>query len=102
MMFFKKRKADTFYILDLDKHPIYPLTIIQDRYNGIYSGGKFTAWNLYPNELPDEVFSDDVTCRCFWADQEITIGRGNTPDEALAMLAVSLEREKRFWGKNEE
>lgn len=95
-MFFKKRKTDTFYILDLDKHPIYPLTIIQDRYNGIYSGGKFTAWNLYPDELPEEAFGDDVTCRCFWADQEIMVGRGDTPDEALAMLAVSLEQKKRL------
>lgn len=94
-MFFKKRKADTFYILDLDKHPIYPLTIIQDRYNGIYSGGKFTAWNLCPDELPGGATADDVTCRMFWDDPEIAVGRGSTPNEALFDLAIALEREKR-------
>ena len=25
---------------------IYPLTIINDRYAGTYSGGIFTAWNM--------------------------------------------------------
>lgn len=29
----------------------YPLTIIADRYNGTYSGGRFTAWNMdYDNK----------------------------------------------------
>ena len=94
-MFFKrKNESDYFYVIDLDKHPIYPLTIIQDRYNGIYSGGKFTAWNLYPDELPEEVFGDDVTCRCFWDDIEIAVGRGSTPTEALFDLVIALEHEK--------
>lgn len=94
MLFSKKPVADVVKVVNLDKHPIYPLTIVQDRYNGIYSGGKFTAWNLYPDELPEEAFGDDVTCRCFWADQEIAVGRGSTPNEALFDLAIALEHEK--------
>lgn len=27
---------------------IYPLTIVKDRYTGVYSGGIYTAWKLSP------------------------------------------------------
>jgi hypothetical protein len=81
-------------VIDLDRRPIYPLTIVQDRYNGIYSGAKFTAWNMYPYELPIGATGDDVTCREFWDNTEIPVGLGNTPNDALFSLATILELEK--------
>ena len=45
---------------------IFPLTVVSDRYGGTYSGGNYTAWNLYPDEIPLEINGDDVTCHDFW------------------------------------
>lgn len=45
---------------------MYPLSIIEDRFTGSYSGGKFTAWHAEANEIPSDVFSDDVICSVFW------------------------------------
>lgn len=70
---------------------IYPLTIINDRYTGTYSGGEFTAWNMDYSEIPTEPAEDDVTCMWFWSDTEIPIGRGKTPQEAVDDLRRRLE-----------
>lgn len=37
---------------DKIKLELYPLTIIKDRYSGVYSGGKWLAFNLDPEEIP--------------------------------------------------
>ena len=47
------------------KYP-YPLTVVMDRYSGIYSGGYFTAWNKYSDEVPEEIHSDDCATATFW------------------------------------
>lgn len=77
------------------KYP-YPLTIVFDRYNGVYSGGKFTAWNKSFDEVPIEIEEDDVTCREFWNKHEESngiVGLGETPEEAVNDLIARLERE---------
>lgn len=61
----------------------YPLTIIFDRYGGTYSGGKFTAFNIYPDKVPCDIYSDDVTCSNFWKNYKGVVGIGNTPNEAI-------------------
>ena len=62
---------------------IYPLTIIADRYCGLYSGAKFLAFNCFPNELPEGFDSDDNTeCSEFWTNNKEPIGLGCTPNEA--------------------
>lgn len=38
---------------------IYPLTVIYDRYNGSYSGGKYVVFNLESLDIPKEIFGDD-------------------------------------------
>lgn len=35
---------------------IYPLTIIRDRYNDVYSGGKYLAFNLDADEIPTAIW----------------------------------------------
>jgi hypothetical protein len=69
---------------------LYPVTIIQDRYTGTYSGGRWLAFNLDPVDLPDGPFSDDVTCFNFWTETQMVIGIGDTPDEALESLKSKL------------
>lgn len=76
---------------------VYPLTIICDRYTGVYSGGLYTAWNLNHRDIPDFVDGDDVTCMCGWyelskraAKDRIPVGIGATPDAALEDLKRKL------------
>ena len=72
----------------------YPLTICFDRYSGTYSGGEFTAWNLDADDVPEEIHSDDVTCSLFWDKNEIPVGTGYTPEEAIKNLICILRKEK--------
>lgn len=68
---------------------LYPITIIKDRYSGTYSGAKWLAFNMYPEDLEHlDISADDISCHEFWIDAAnyITIGKGSTPDEALADL----------------
>ena len=69
---------------------IYPLTIVLDRYNGTYSGGKYTAWNLCPDEVPEDISLDDVSVRDFFQECNIPYGIGSTPNEAITDLATKL------------
>lgn len=68
---------------------IYPLTIILDRYNGIYSGGKFTAWNKDFDQIDERVNGDDVSCNDFFSDND-EYGRGDTIEEAISDLSRKL------------
>ena len=74
---------------------VYPVTIVEDRYNGTYSGGRYTAWNLSPWEIPDDAFGDDTSCMFFWEDNEkyneFTVGLGDTPNEAERDLIRKME-----------
>jgi len=68
---------------------IYPLTIIADRYSGVYSGGEYTAWPGDEEDIPDEVSMDDVTCAHEWGvikSERQHVGIGCTPSVALVDL----------------
>ncbi len=70
---------------------IYPLTIVADRYTGVYSGGAYLAFNLDADEVPEEIYYDDCGCHYFWTHNEIVCGKGRTVSEALADLYVKLK-----------
>ena len=73
---------------------IYPLTVVRDRYTGSYSGGRFTAWNVDVEDVPEDINEDDVTCYEFWWGDEskkYAIGKGRTPNEAIKDLAKVLK-----------
>ena len=75
---------------------LYPLTIVMDRYTGVYSGGKFTAWNLDPDEIPEDICADDNSASEFFNDiryrsRYYTYGIGETPDEAAMDLYVKIK-----------
>jgi len=69
----------------------YPITIIADRYSGIYSGGLFMCWPLDYYEIPVEPDASDVPCANFWETYDKNlVGFGDTPDEALQDLRCKL------------
>jgi len=68
---------------------IYPLVVVLDRYNGTYSGGKWTAWNL--SYVPSKIDADDVECADFFSENTIVYGRGETPQEAIDDLKMILD-----------
>lgn len=69
---------------------IFPLTIVADRYGGVYSGGEFTAWNVDASDLYDlyEVDSDDHSY--FDGLPKGTYGKGSTPEAAWSDLFAQL------------
>lgn len=78
---------------------IYPLTIVADRYGGVYSGGKFLAFNCLPNEVPEDIDEDFPHCRNFWMSRrtlfepKIAIGEGQTIEEAVGNLYTQIKKE---------
>lgn len=80
---------------------VYPLTIIKDRYSGIYSGGVYTAWNKEADEIPIQIYCDDITCCNFWVDNKEIVGLGLTPNLAEENLRRKLELTNERGGSNE-
>lgn len=83
--------------IDIDEDECWVIngvTIIADRYNGTWSGGKFTAWNMPLCKIPYEVVDNDVPCREFWylTAKEYLIGIGDTVQEAYDDLVKKLKR----------
>lgn len=92
-----KRKAGS---LEAVCEEIYPLTIIIDRYNGAYSGGKVTAWNCRSDYVPSEISDDDCSCYDIWSDlretgnyRGVKFGVGNTVIGAVEDLYKKLKNE---------
>ncbi len=71
---------------------IYPLTIIRDRYTGTYSGGKFTAFNCEPEEIPEGIFGEDTIAAYTWSDihKRNEVGIGDTIQQAVEDLYSKL------------
>lgn len=67
---------------------VYPVTIVMDRYDGAYSGARWTAWNLY--EPPHGCLDGDVECAEFWGGLDIPVGKGQSPAEAYENLVEAL------------
>lgn len=84
-------------IPDKELPDIYPLTVVNDRYNGTYSGGEYTAWACYPEGIPEAVFGDDTSCWDYFRITRDIYGRGNTPNEAI----IDLEKRSKENADNE-
>lgn len=84
--------GDAFYA-ERPLDDLTPISIVQARYGGLYEGGRWLAFLLEADELPNEAFDDDPTCREWWDDaSRLPIGRGTTPDAALDDLRVRVAR----------
>ena len=72
-------------------YEIYPLTIVRDRYNGIYSGGMYLAFNLDYYEIPIEISGSDIPCWEWWNNnKDYLVGKGETPTKAINDLLKKL------------
>ncbi len=79
-------------LIELLEYDIYPLTIIKDRYTGVYSHGKYTAWNISFEDIPYAIDDEDTECRSFWySNENACIGLGDTPEDALEDLIRKIE-----------
>lgn len=84
----------------LEKGNIYPCVIIMDRYSGSYSGGKWLAFELNPEDIPEEIGSGDGTERVYWdnhSDEQLPIGIGETPQAAYDSLLDKLKEYYSQW-----
>lgn len=66
-----------------------------DRYTGVYSGGRYTAWYCDPWDVPSDVEESDPLCALFWDNYDGPVGRGDTIQGAIDDLVVSLENYKK-------
>jgi len=69
-----------------EQYRLYPVTIVQARYSGTYEDGLWCAFLSDPDTVPEEAFSDDVTCATWWGAHAREVGVGDTPDDALTAL----------------
>lgn len=69
---------------------LYPVTIIADRYSGTYSGGRYVAFGLYADAIPEGATGGDIECAEFFASKDVIYGVGETPNEALENLIVRM------------
>lgn len=91
----------------MKKYP-YPLTVVMDRYSGVYSGGYFTAWNRYSQEIPSYIDGSDGAAMAFWdnyhkkeetfEDGYQMVGFGETADAAIKDLIAKQIRKGVFRG----
>lgn len=73
----------------LGRSPLYPVTIIAARYSGSYEGGTWCAFHCYPHQVPPDATGSDIECMEYWhGDASAGIGRGQSPDDALADLVI--------------
>lgn len=78
-------------IIDPDEYwDGYPVTVVSDRYDGAYSRGKWTAWPLDRDEVPDEIDADDSIADDFWSSQPHPVGIGQNPSEAYDDLLKKM------------
>lgn len=68
----------------------HPTTIVNDRYGGSYSGGRWLAFPLEHGEVPAAVDGCDRACVLFWDSYTGPVGRGSSPDEAFENLKSIL------------
>ncbi len=73
-----------------DTDILYPVTIVEDRYNGTYSGWQWIAFNMEAIDIPQDVSGSDLAHAEFWSKNNVVVGKGNTPTEALEELRTNI------------
>ena len=69
---------------------IYPVTIIRTRYGGVYEGGRWAAFNLYPDQIPEDATGGDTECAVWWNTHDFPVGVASAPTMALIDLADAM------------
>lgn len=68
----------------------YPTTIVNDRYGGTYSHAAWLAFPIDFYSVPEEIDGEDGECMWFWDKYKEPVGRGATPNEAVADLRIQV------------
>ena len=81
---------------DFEPNDHYPVVLIEDRYQGVYSGGRWLAVanaDIRIEDVPRASWllgngpgGDDLEAAEFWAQAPAWIAVGSTPDEAVREL----------------
>ena len=72
---------------------LYPVSIHQTRYGGVYEGSD-ALWFAVSGDVPEDAVGDDGECLDFWlSDASLLVGRGKTPNEALINLIQRVKSE---------
>ena len=74
----------------------YPLTIIADRYGGVYSKGNFVAFPVDYYNVPHGASASDNGCSDFWKNYTGYVGLGATPVEAYENLKHNIKNQKHY------
>lgn len=69
----------------------WPVTIVADRYHGLYSRGEWLAFPCEPQDIPAAVFGEDNECDEFWKNYEEPVGKGTYADDALEELIYLMK-----------
>lgn len=84
-----EKTVDKLQLEDARRGEVYPCTIVNDRYSGAYSGALWLAFACDPDAIPKAIGASDPEESNFWETHDQLkepIGKGATPDEALAHL----------------
>ncbi len=84
--------------MSLTAHGPYPCTIVFDRYGGCYSEGRWTAWPLDAEDVPEGQGDGDPECAEFWGTYTGLVGKGATPEAAVIDLTNQVKEGQH--GKN--
>jgi hypothetical protein len=68
------------------------VTIVSAAYQGVYEGGKWLAFPLDARNLPRGWDGSDIETFEFFRHYEKPVGKGSTPDVALADLVEQWSR----------
>lgn len=115
--------------MSMDDLAFHPVIVVQDRYGGSYSKGRWLAVARADAPMPSQALSriawvmddgpggDDLSCAIFWTEPPPWIAAAATPDQAVAELYASggaddggwtlryLDDYRRFgeeWGHSQE
>ena len=90
--------------MSVTERDLHPIMVLQDRYGGCYSGGRWLAIRE-ADRLENGAYrvvrcleggpsDEDIEAREFWTNPPSWIAAGQTPDEAVAaLIARSSERD---------
>ncbi len=77
---------------------LWPVTIVMDRYNGTYSGGRWLAFQMDRSDISYSVGAGDSDEMNFWDDEDnkLEVGIGNTIADAgldlVKKMLLTVER----------
>jgi hypothetical protein len=85
------------------KFDLYPITVRQARYSGVYEGADWYATALEkdgPSQaLMDYMYGDDCDAADYWyGPDSVFVGIGNTPSEAVENLIERFKDPTKFMG----